>query len=189
MKLISNMMNPHKKSRKGFTLIELLIVVSILAIVAAIAVPNLSRFMGEGEREAWEADLSTLVTATLAYRSEHEDEWPLVDDTGGLGAPVFDGDLDGDPGQFDDLAHCNGLIDMEPPSGISDYLAAAMDSACSFNYESVCAVDTDVDLTGSYGHWCWYVNTSGAIEGLYFAATGEAPSGPNWDNADSPDFP
>ncbi len=41
-----------KKGEKGFTLIELLIVVAILGVLAAVVIPNVSRFFGRGQTEA-----------------------------------------------------------------------------------------------------------------------------------------
>src|SRR3989304_4891252 len=59
----------HRTShQKGFTLIELLIVISIMGVVTAIAVPTLLHFMGRGKSEAYDADVSTLQTLVNTYR-------------------------------------------------------------------------------------------------------------------------
>ena len=51
---------------KGFTLIELLVVIAILGVLAAVAVPNISSFLGQGETEAQETELHNVQTALLA---------------------------------------------------------------------------------------------------------------------------
>ena len=51
---------------KGFTLIELLVVIAILGVLAAVAVPNISSFLGKGETEAQVTELHNVETALLA---------------------------------------------------------------------------------------------------------------------------
>ncbi len=55
-----------KRGERGFTLIELLIVVAILGVLAAVIIPNVQRFIGAGETEAQETELSNIQLAVTA---------------------------------------------------------------------------------------------------------------------------
>jgi type II secretion system protein G len=54
-------------NRKGFTLIELLIVVAIIGIIAAIAIPNLLNAIQRGKQKRTMADMRAVGTAVEAY--------------------------------------------------------------------------------------------------------------------------
>jgi type II secretion system protein G len=61
--------------KQGFTLIELLIVVAIIGIIAAIAVPQLVDYIQRARCERTEADARTIATSLGAYYNDF-DKYP-----------------------------------------------------------------------------------------------------------------
>jgi type IV pilus assembly protein PilA len=61
------------KSQKGFTLIELMIVVAIIGILAAIAIPNFVRFQLKAKTSEGKVNLAAIRTAEEAFFSEFGD--------------------------------------------------------------------------------------------------------------------
>ena len=56
-----------KRDSKGFTLIELLIVVAIIGIIAAIAIPNLLNAIDRGKQKRTMADMRSIGTAVESF--------------------------------------------------------------------------------------------------------------------------
>jgi type II secretion system protein G len=63
--------NPGMRQHRGFTLIELLIVVAIIAILAAIAVPNFLEAQTRAKVSRAKSDHRTLATGIEAYRVDN----------------------------------------------------------------------------------------------------------------------
>ena len=64
-------MKKLRKSKKGFTLIELLIVVAIIGILAAIAIPQFSAYRAKAYNSAAQSDLKNFKTNLEAYYADN----------------------------------------------------------------------------------------------------------------------
>ena len=62
-------LNSFRAGESGFTLIELLIVIAILGILAAVIIPNVSKFVGSSKIAAANAELAQVQTAGQAAAS------------------------------------------------------------------------------------------------------------------------
>jgi len=62
------------KGKSGFTLIELMIVVAIIGILAAIAIPNFLKFQAKAKQSESKTNLAAVHTAEVAYFGEFN-EW------------------------------------------------------------------------------------------------------------------
>ena len=60
------------RNRKGFTLIELLIVVAIIGILAAIAIPQFTAYRAKAYNSAAQSDLKNFKTAMEAFFSDNQ---------------------------------------------------------------------------------------------------------------------
>jgi prepilin-type N-terminal cleavage/methylation domain-containing protein len=59
------------KSQKGFTLIELMIVIAIIGILAAIAIPQFTKYRARAQNSAATSDMRNLRTDMESYYAEY----------------------------------------------------------------------------------------------------------------------
>ena len=59
-----------KRMKKGFTLVEIMIVVAIIAILAAIAIPNFVKYRKESQEASCESTRAQIVTAAENWGSK-----------------------------------------------------------------------------------------------------------------------
>ncbi|WP_165802737.1 type IV pilin protein [Dehalogenimonas alkenigignens] len=78
--------------QKGFTLIELLVVIAILGVIAAVAIPNVLGFIGEGNEAAADQELLNVAAAVAAALASNPPVDPTITDAqiiAGVGVGQF----------------------------------------------------------------------------------------------------
>ncbi len=72
----------QKLKKRGFTLIELMIVVAIIGILAAIAIPNFIRFQARSKQGEAKSNLKSMFTAERSFYQEKDRYSGQVDEIG-----------------------------------------------------------------------------------------------------------
>ena len=83
-------MKPRLSAPRAFTLVEILIVVVILGILAAIAVPKLSNASHSARENTLKDDLRFLRTQIAVFNSQHRDTFPGYPGGDTTGTPTGD---------------------------------------------------------------------------------------------------
>jgi len=95
-KFIQNLTKRFNKDEKGFTLIELIIVIAILAVIVAIAVPNIMGAVNNSRKTADVSNAKILADAVATVRATY-DEYANVSETFTVDSSgVDDGDATSD---------------------------------------------------------------------------------------------
>jgi prepilin-type N-terminal cleavage/methylation domain-containing protein len=89
------------QKKQGFTLIELMIVVAIIAIIAAIAIPNLLRSRIQSNESAAIGNLRTVIGAQTAFQAANFAYTTAWDDLTTATPPFLDGAWDGTKNGYD----------------------------------------------------------------------------------------
>jgi prepilin-type N-terminal cleavage/methylation domain-containing protein len=144
----------NNKAQKGFSLIELLIVVAIILIIAAIAIPNLIRSRMAANEASAVGSLRTLNTAMIQYATTYGVGFPDTDlsQLGPSAAPDSDGA---------DLV--DSLLGAAAPvkSGYSfTYAPGAADSAGNINSYTI---EAEPVAPGTSGQRYFFTDQSGVI--------------------------
>ena len=124
-----------RKGQKGFTLIELVVVIAILGVMAAIAVPMVNNFLTSSKQQAYIADRETIQAAVSGYysspgneRFEGRRQYPIIGasktdpaellkvgdsnpDPYEIGGNPLQGTKGGTPKWLDDVNNVNGVRD------------------------------------------------------------------------------
>ncbi|MBL0349214.1 MAG: prepilin-type N-terminal cleavage/methylation domain-containing protein [Elusimicrobia bacterium] len=72
---------------KGFTLIELMLVVAIIGLLAAIAIPKFANLVVKAKEAAARGKLGTFRSALSLYYADNEGNYPSIAGLQGVGAP------------------------------------------------------------------------------------------------------
>ncbi len=166
---MSEMKIGFKRGEKGFTLIEIMIVLSVLAILAAVIVPNVAGYLGRSKERAWDADRNVLQAAVDSYRTDigkrSGNAWPTSDNKT-IGKPVVtDNATDG---IASGATNRKGIIDIGVLADES-YLKSA-DAVKSARTGSSYHSTAGNTVSGSY---VWYIDSKGVVHSMCFAVTSD----------------
>lgn len=158
----------NRNTRKGFSLIELLIVVAVILIIAAFAIPNFVRSKMAANQASAVGSLRTMNTACLAYSTTYgqfptslTDLGPVVAGGNGKGNGNGNGNGNGQ-GLAAPSSTSADLIDSVLASGIkSGYIFSFTAGAANQSY-SITA--TPISL-GATGQTMYFTDQSGVIRG------------------------
>ena len=166
-----------RKQQKGFSLIELLIVVAIILIIAAIAIPNLMRARMAANDSSAAASEHTIIVGEVGYGAYPTQGYATLAQLGGAATPCVPGTANGclidnnlaTNGGGNGKSGYNFTITTTAPAAAAPptFYTAAVPVSSTSGTKSFCAADDGVVRNGAAG--------TTVVPGSYAACLGWAP--------------
>lgn len=126
-------------NRRGFTLIELMIVVVIIGILAALAIPKFMKVTGKAKVAEAKTILKEIFTLEKAYFNEHDTyvvfaagaECDAIGFALPEGTSRFEYKVECTDATVDFVATATEVVDVDGDGGITGYLTMDQDGACA----------------------------------------------------------
>lgn len=151
------------KKQGGVTIIEMLIVVAVIGILAAIAVPNLTGFLGTSKDQSWTSDKGSLQSAVDGYRSANSNLLPIKTETG---------DTVTTASSKINLCLATSATAMNttvPKNNCAIDITALVTGGFLSSNSSVASASSD-NVTGGSGSYTWVILANGEVTGFNKAA-------------------
>ncbi len=122
------------RQNKGFSLVELMIVVAIIGILAAIAIPNFTKMQLKSKRAEVPGNVDAIKTAEMAYDAAYDAFIDAADNPGTVGKT---------PQAFDNTATDFKRLSWQPDGEVRGSYSVTGSSNTDFTANGYCDVDGD----------------------------------------------
>ncbi len=147
------------KKQGGVTIIEMLIVVAVIGILAAIAVPNLTGFLGTSKDQSWESDKGSLQSAVDGYRSANSNLIPIKTVTGDTVTTASS------KINLCTATSATALATSVPKNNCAIDISALVTGGFLSSVTSVASASTDNESTAT-GSYTWILMANGEVTGF-----------------------